>query len=160
MITIIQRVIQASVTVNNKVVGEIEHGILALVAVEKEDTEQQATRLLERVLNYRIFSDENDRMNLSLRDTGGGLLLVPQFTLAANTEKGNRPSFASAAAPEQGRQLFQFLSDRAKHSYHTIACGQFGADMKVALINDGPVTFTLRTRPTNHHPDHRHKVEL
>ena len=160
MITIIQRVIQSSVTVNHKVIGEIEHGIMALVAIEKEDTEQEATRLLERVLNYRIFSDENDRMNLSLRDTDGGLLLVPQFTLAADTEKGNRPSFTSAAPPEQAKQLFQLLSDRAKHRYHTVACGQFSADMKVSLINDGPVTFTLRTRPTNHHPDRRHKVEL
>jgi D-tyrosyl-tRNA(Tyr) deacylase len=160
MITIIQRVIQSSVTIDNKVIGEIEHGIMALVAVEKEDTEQEATRLLERVLNYRIFSDENDRMNLSLRETNGGLLLVPQFTLAADTEKGNRPSFTSAAPPEHGKQLFQFLSDRAKHCFHTVSCGQFGADMKVALINDGPVTFTLRARPTSHHPGRRHRVEL
>jgi len=160
MITIIQRVIQSSVVVNNKIIGEIEHGIMALVAVEKEDTEQQASRLLERVLNYRIFSDENDRMNLSLRDTNGGLLLVPQFTLAADTEKGNRPSFISSAPQEQGKLLFQFLTDRAKSCYHTVACGQFGANMKVSLINDGPVTFTLRTRPTSHHPNRRHTVEL
>jgi len=160
MITIIQRVIQSNVTVNHKVIGEIKQGIMALVAVEKLDTEQEATRLLERMLNYRIFSDENDRMNLSLRDTNGGLLLIPQFTLLADTEKGNRPSFTSAAAPELGQQLFQFLTDKAKEGYHTVACGEFGSDMKVSLINDGPVTFTLRARPANHHPDHRHKVEL
>ncbi len=158
MITIIQRVTQSNVTVNHKIIGEIGHGIMALVAVEKEDTEQEADRLLERVLNYRIFADDNDRMNLSLRDTHGGLLLIPQFTLAADTEKGNRPSFTSAAPPEQGRQLFQYLTEKAKNHYHSVACGEFGADMKVLLINDGPVTFTLRARPTHLH--HRHKVEL
>jgi D-tyrosyl-tRNA(Tyr) deacylase len=158
MITIIQRVTQSSVTVNHKIIGEIGHGIMALVAVEKEDTQHEADRLLERVLNYRIFADENDRMNLSLRDTHGDLLLIPQFTLAADTEKGNRPSFTSAAPPEQGKKLFQYLTEKAKSHYHTVACGEFGADMKVALINDGPVTFTLRTRPTHLH--HHYKVEL
>lgn len=159
MITIIQRVTQSSVTVNRRTIGEIGHGIMALIAVEKEDTENEADRLLERVLNYRIFADKNDRMNLSLRDTHGELLLIPQFTLAADTEKGNRPSFTSAASPEQGKELFQYFCDKAKSNYHAVACGEFGADMKVALINDGPVTFTLRTRPTNLlHP--HHKVEL
>lgn len=145
MITIIQRVTAASVTVDHQVIGKIETGIMALVAVEKDDTHKQAERLLDRILNYRIFADNNDRMNLSLRDINGGLLLVPQFTLAADTQKGNRPSFTSAAAPEQGRQLFDYLQQLAIQSYSPVQFGCFGADMQVALVNDGPVTFTLRT---------------
>jgi D-aminoacyl-tRNA deacylase len=144
MLTIIQRVTTAKVVVNNSVIGEIDKGIMALVAVEKEDTEKTAERLLERILNYRIFADENDRMNLSLRDIQGGLLLVPQFTLAANTDKGNRPSFASAATPEKGLQLFSYMQTFSTAAYANVQFGQFGADMKVSLINDGPVTFTLR----------------
>ncbi|MBK8815846.1 MAG: D-tyrosyl-tRNA(Tyr) deacylase [Methylococcaceae bacterium] len=144
MLTIIQRVTTAKVVVNNCVVGEIDKGIMALVAVEKEDTEKSAERLLERILNYRIFADENDKMNLSLRDINGGLLLVPQFTLAANTDKGNRPSFASAAAPEKGLHLFNYLQTLSTATFPNVRFGQFGADMKVSLINDGPVTFTLR----------------
>ncbi len=144
MLTIIQRVTTAKVVVNNAVIGEIDMGIMALVAVEKEDTEKTAERLLERILNYRIFADENDRMNLSLRDIKGGLLLVPQFTLAANTDKGNRPSFTSAAAPEKGLQLFSYLQIFSTAAYSNVQFGQFGADMKVSLVNDGPVTFTLR----------------
>ncbi len=143
MITIIQRVTQASVRVENKIIGEIRQGIMALVAVEKNDTHSNVERLFERMINYRIFSDENDKMNLSLRDIDGGLLLVPQFTLAANTNKGNRPSFASAAPPEFGREMFTYLQDYAMKNYHTVKLGEFGADMQVALINDGPVTFTL-----------------
>ena len=145
MISIIQRVTTAKVTVNNQNIGRIDAGILALVAVEKEDTQKDAERLLERILNYRIFADDNDRMNLSLRDINGGLLLVPQFTLAADTQKGNRPSFTSAAAPEKGRQLFEYLQHLAATSYPNVQYGQFGADMQVSLINNGPVTFTLRT---------------
>jgi D-tyrosyl-tRNA(Tyr) deacylase len=145
MITIIQRVCTASVTVDNQIIGKIDQGIMALVAIEKEDTSRQADRLLERILTYRIFADENDRMNLSLRDIRGGLLLVPQFTLAADTNKGSRPSFTSAAPPEQGRQLFAYLQQQARNAYPNVHFGQFGADMQVALINDGPVTFTLRT---------------
>jgi D-tyrosyl-tRNA(Tyr) deacylase len=148
MITIIQRVNSASVTVNQQIIGQIATGILALVAVEKDDTEQDAHRLLERMLNYRIFADENDRMNLSLRDINGGLLLVPQFTLAADTQKGNRPSFASAAPPEKGRQLFEYLQQYSKTKHSHVEFGQFGADMQVALINNGPVTFTLKTHHT------------
>jgi D-aminoacyl-tRNA deacylase len=144
MLTIIQRVTTAKVVVNNAVIGEIDKGIMALVAVEKEDTEKTAERLLERILNYRIFADKNDRMNLSLRDIQGSLLLVPQFTLAANTDKGNRPSFASAAAPEKGIELFNYLQTLSSSIYPNVQFGQFGADMKVSLINDGPVTFTLR----------------
>ncbi|MGR9114487.1 MAG: D-aminoacyl-tRNA deacylase [Gammaproteobacteria bacterium] len=145
MITIIQRVTMAKVTVNNQDIGQIERGILALVAVEKDDTEKDAERLLERILNYRIFADTEDRMNLSLKDIGGGLLLVPQFTLAADTRKGNRPSFTSAAPPEHGHRLFEYLQQTALTEYPGVQFGRFGADMQVALINDGPVTFTLRT---------------
>jgi D-tyrosyl-tRNA(Tyr) deacylase len=145
MISIIQRVTTAKVTVNNQDIGKINAGILALVAVEKADTQKDAERLLERILNYRIFADECDRMNLSLRAINGGLLLVPQFTLAADTQKGNRPSFISAAPPEQGRQLFDYLQHLATSTYHNVQFGQFGADMQVSLINNGPVTFTLRS---------------
>lgn len=144
MITIIQRVTHANVTVNQQKIGEIEQGILALVAVEKADTTAIAERLLERILNYRIFADSDDKMNLSVRDIQGGLLLVPQFTLAANTDKGNRPSFTSAAPPEFGRELFFYLQQHALKTYPSVQFGEFGADMKVALLNDGPVTFTLK----------------
>lgn len=145
MITIIQRVTSAKVTVNHQNIGRIDTGIMALVAVEKTDTPKEAERLLERILNYRIFADEQERMNLSLRDINGGLLLIPQFTLAANTQKGNRPSFVSAAPPEQGRELFSYLQQHATTIYPNVQFGEFGADMQVALINNGPVTFTLRT---------------
>ena len=145
MITIIQRVTTAKVTVNNHNIGKIDTGIMALVAVEKADTEKDAQRLLERILNYRIFADSDDRMNLSLRDINGGLLLVPQFTLAADTQKGNRPSFISAAPPEKGKELFDYLQQLAKQTYPHVEFGQFGADMQVSLVNNGPVTFTLRT---------------
>jgi len=145
MITIIQRVTSAKVTVDNQDIGKIDIGIMALVAVEKADTEKDAQRLLERMLNYRIFADSDDRMNLSLRDINGGLLLVPQFTLAADTQKGNRPSFISAAPPEKGKELFDYLQQLAKQTYPHVAFGQFGADMQVSLVNNGPVTFTLRT---------------
>ena len=144
MITIIQRVTQAKVTIEGVDIGKIDLGIMALVAVEKEDSEKQADRLLERILNYRIFADANDKMNLSLRDIKGGLLIVPQFTLAADTQKGNRPSFTSAASPEKGLELFNYFQQRAKTLYPASEFGRFGADMKVSLINDGPVTFTLR----------------
>lgn len=144
MITIIQRVTTAKVTVNNEVIGEIDTGIMALVAVEKEDTQKNAERLLERIFNYRIFADSDDRMNLSLRDINGSLLLVPQFTLAADTQKGNRPSFVSAAPPEKGKELFDYLQQLAKQTYPNVAFGRFGADMQVALVNNGPVTFTLK----------------
>lgn len=148
MITIIQRVTRAKVTVDNQDIGGIDQGILALVAVEKADTQKEAERLLERILNYRIFSDRAGRMNLSLRDIGGGLLLVPQFTLAADTRKGNRPSFTSSAPPEQGRRLFEYLQQTALATYRDVQFGRFGADMQVALVNDGPVTFTLQTTNT------------
>lgn len=146
MISIIQRVTEAKVTVSGQDVGVIRRGILALVAVEKADGKPQADRLLERILNYRIFPDADDKMNLSLRDIQGGLLIVPQFTLAADTQKGNRPSFASAAPPELGNEMFQYFQQQALSIYPYCQFGQFGADMKVMLINDGPVTFTLNCR--------------
>ena len=145
MITVIQRVTYANVVIDNEVVGQIDAGIVALVAVEKVDTQKDAERLLERILNYRIFADENDRMNLSLKSINGGLLLIPQFTLAADTQKGNRPSFISAAPPEKGLQLFSYLQSLAKETYDTVDFGRFGADMKVSLLNDGPVTFMLKS---------------
>lgn len=144
MITIIQRVTTANVSVGGEIIGRIERGIMALVAVERDDNEKSAARLLERILNYRIFPDAEGRMNLSLQDIGGGLLLVPQFTLAADTAKGNRPSFSGAADPQKGKRLFEFLTTQAKKAYSEVACGRFGADMQVFLINDGPVTFTLK----------------
>lgn len=143
MIGLIQRVTQASVEVDGVIVGAIEQGLMVLVGVQKHDGASQAQRLLERLLGYRVFADEAGKMNLSLRDINGGLLLVPQFTLAADTKKGMRPSFSSAAPPQEGKQLFEQLVSRAGEIYQPVASGQFGADMKVALVNDGPVTFWL-----------------
>jgi D-aminoacyl-tRNA deacylase len=147
VIALIQRVTGASVRVDGETVGEIGPGLLALVAVEAADTPAAADRTLERLLGYRVFPDAEGRMNLSLRDTGGGLLLVPQFTLAADTRKGMRPSFSSAASPELGQALFQRLLEAARAAHPHVAAGRFGADMQVALVNDGPVTFWLQTRP-------------
>lgn len=144
MITVIQRVSEAKVTVDGIDIGVIGKGIMALVAVERQDTHAQADRLLERILNYRIFPDAEGKMNLSLRDIQGGLLIVPQFTLAADTQKGNRPSFTTAASPELGRALFEYVKKQAASSYPGVQFGQFGADMQVSLVNDGPVTFSLR----------------
>lgn len=144
MISVIQRVSTASVSVDDAVIGAIGTGIMALVAVEKGDSAKEADRLLERILNYRIFPDENARMNLSLRAIGGGLLLIPQFTLAADTRSGNRPSFTASAQPEVGRELFAYLQTGADRVYPGTQYGRFGADMQVALVNEGPVTFTLR----------------
>ena len=146
MISIIQRVTTASVTVNQICIAEIGTGIMALLAVEPADTPKQADRLLERILNYRIFADDADKMNLSLRDIQGELLIVPQFTLAANTDSGNRPSFTSAAPPELGVTLFNYARERAISVYPKVQFGEFGADMQVALINNGPVTFRLSSR--------------
>ncbi|WP_428354351.1 D-aminoacyl-tRNA deacylase [Methyloprofundus sp.] len=144
MITIIQRVTQAQVSIENQLVGKIETGILALVAIEKADSEKSAQRLFERVMNYRIFPDSEQRMNLSLQSIQGGLLLVPQFTLAADTNSGNRPSFTPAATREKGEQLFNYLVSYALEHYPETQIGQFGANMQVSLTNDGPVTFTLK----------------
>jgi D-tyrosyl-tRNA(Tyr) deacylase len=147
MIALIQRVSEAAVIVNGNIVGEISGGILALIGVERGDTENQAGRLLERLLAYRIFPDENDRMNLNLLQAGGQLLLVPQFTLAADTNSGNRPSFTPAAAPAEGQQLFNRFVELARSGLEDVQTGIFGADMKVQLINDGPVTFWLQVPP-------------
>ena len=143
MIALIQRVTEARVVVAGEVVGAISRGLLAFVAVEPGDTEARADRLLERVLGYRVFPDAEGRMNLSVADVGGGLLLVSQFTLAADTRKGMRPSFSSAAASGEGRRLFDHLAERARAAHPAVATGRFGADMQVALVNDGPVTFWL-----------------
>ena len=148
MIALIQRVSEASVVVNGKVTGAISAGILALVGVERGDSEKQADRLLERLLAYRIFPDEAGRMNLDLRQAGGGLLLVPQFTLAADTNRGNRPSFTPAAPPTEGERLFTYFAERAREAATDVQTGNFGADMKVSLLNDGPVTFWLQVPPT------------
>lgn len=147
MIALLQRVAEASVIVNGKIVGEIPTGILALVGVERGDTEKQADRLLERVLAYRIFPDDEGRMNLNLRQAAGHLLLVPQFTLAADTGRGNRPSFTPAAPPAEGERLFRHFVSLAEDSLGQVQTGQFGADMKVSLVNDGPVTFWLQVPP-------------
>ena len=147
MIALIQRVTHAEVAVDGEVVGRIGHGLLALIGVERGDGEKQAERLLERLLDYRVFADADRRMNLSVRDVHGGLLLVPQFTLAADTRKGTRASFTPAAAPELGRALFEYLLELAETQHPLVASGCFGADMQVTLTNDGPVTFWLTAPP-------------
>jgi len=152
MIALIQRVSEAAVEVNGDRVGRIARGILALIGVERGDAEQQADRLLERLLAYRIFPDEQGRMNHDLRQSGGGLLLVPQFTLAANTRKGNRPSFTSAAEPAEGERLFNYLAACAAEQFDPVTTGRFGAHMSVSLVNDGPVTFWLQVPPTHAAP--------
>jgi D-aminoacyl-tRNA deacylase len=147
MIALIQRVSQASVWVEAQVVGAIGAGLLALVCAERDDSERQADTLLEKMLDYRVFADAAGRMNLGLRAVKGGLLLVPQFTLAADTSSGLRPSFSPAAAPERGRALYDYLVARAQTLYTPVAQGRFGAAMQVALVNEGPVTFWLQVRP-------------
>jgi D-tyrosyl-tRNA(Tyr) deacylase len=146
MIALIQRVSEARVVVNEKTIGEIQQGVLAFIGVEKDDTDAEAIRLLDKILTYRIFADSEDKMNLSVQDIKGGLLLVPQFTLAADTRKGCRPSFSSAAPPALGEQLFDNMVKQAKNKFQNIETGQFGADMKVSLLNDGPVTFWLQVK--------------
>lgn len=143
MKALIQRVTTASVTVEGQVIGAIDHGLMALIGVEKGDSEANADKLLHKLLNYRVFSDEAGKMNHNLQQAQGGLLLVSQFTLAADTRKGLRPGFSSAAPPEEGERLFDYLVARAQQAGPTVATGQFGADMQVALVNDGPVTFML-----------------
>jgi D-tyrosyl-tRNA(Tyr) deacylase len=143
MIALIQRVARAEVVVGGTSVGRIERGILAFIAVRKGDNEAAADRLLERMVGYRIFADAAGRMNLSLKDVGGELLLVPQFTLAADTRAGMRAGFSTAAAPDEGRRLFDHLVAAARASLPRVATGEFGAHMQVSLVNDGPVTFWL-----------------
>jgi D-tyrosyl-tRNA(Tyr) deacylase len=149
LIALIQRVSKAAVVVRDETVGHIGPGILALIGVERHDDAALAERLLTRVLTYRIFADAAGRMNLSLADTAGGLLLVPQFTLAADTHKGTRPGFSTAAAPEAARALFGELLTLARVRHPHVAAGEFGAHMEVSLVNDGPVTFWLRTAPND-----------
>jgi D-tyrosyl-tRNA(Tyr) deacylase len=146
MLTVIQRVSNANVVVNNIVIGEIQKGIVALIGIEKGDTEIQAQQLVDKILAYRIFADDNDKMNLSLCDVNGGLLLIPQFTLAADTQKGTRPSFTSSAPPDIAKPSFEYVVHYAKQVHHTVSCGKFAADMDVTLCNNGPITFTLKTK--------------
>ncbi len=143
MKTVIQRVTSSSVTVDNAIVGEIGQGILVLLGVEKGDTEQQADWLAEKISNLRIFEDQDGKMNLSVQDLGGSLLVVSQFTLAGNCDKGRRPSFDSAAAPDEGRRLYEYFVEAVRRLGVSVATGIFQADMQVALVNDGPVTFVL-----------------
>lgn len=143
MIGLVQRVAWAKVVVNEQLIGHINQGILVLIGMEKKDQTEQADKLLHRILNYRIFADDEDKMNLSVMDIQGGVLLVPQFTLAADTKKGMRPSFSSAMPPAEAQTLFNYLLEQCRHKSPHTAAGQFGADMKVSLLNDGPVTFSL-----------------
>jgi len=145
MIGLIQRVTRADVRVDGNVIGAIERGILAFIGVRRGDQPEAVHRLLERLLTYRVFPDAQGRMNLSLRDVAGGLLLVPQFTLAADTQKGTRAGFSAAAAPDEARRLFAYLLEQAQAAHVPVAAGIFGADMQVSLVNDGPVTFWLET---------------
>lgn len=152
MIGLLQRVREAKVSVEEtggrREVGAIGPGLLVFLGVERGDDTAVAARLLERLLTYRVFGDADGRMNLSLREVGGGLLLVSQFTLAADTRKGARPSFSSAAPPDEGRRLYEAFVAKARAAHPHVATGEFGADMHVALVNDGPVTFWLRVAPT------------
>ena len=147
MIGLLQRVSEAAVRVDGETVGAIGPGLMVLVCAEKGDTEREAETLLAKLLTYRVFSDEAGKMNRSVTDTEGGLLLVPQFTLAADTKSGTRPSFSPAAAPEDGRRLFEHVVRQARARHGIVETGRFGADMKVSLTNDGPVTFWLQVDP-------------
>ena len=144
MIVVLQRVTQAHVTIEDKTVGQIGKGLMVLVCAERGDTDEKARLLAQRLLRYRVFEDENGKMNLSVMDVKGGLLLVSQFTLAADTTRGNRPSFTPAAPPDEGKRLFDIFVQEAEKSGLTVQTGKFGAYMRVSLVNDGPVTFTLR----------------
>ncbi|KQO38512.1 D-tyrosyl-tRNA(Tyr) deacylase [Acidovorax sp. Leaf84] len=148
MISVLQRVREARVDVEGCTVGAIGAGLLVLVCAERGDTEAEADKLLAKILKLRIFSDAAGKMNQSVQDTGGGLLLVSQFTLAADTTGGNRPSFTQAAAPDEGRRLYDYVVARARAAHPQVATGQFAADMQVHLVNDGPVTIPLRIAPT------------
>lgn len=145
MKALIQRVNRANVDVDGQCVGAIEHGLLALVGVEKGDSDADADKLLHKLLHYRVFSDPEGKMNQNVQQVEGGLLLVSQFTLAADTHKGLRPSFSSAAPPAEGERLFNYLVTRAQAAWQHVATGEFGANMQVSLVNDGPVTFLLES---------------
>jgi D-tyrosyl-tRNA(Tyr) deacylase len=147
MIGLLQRVSSAMVVVDGATIGAIDGGLMVLVCAEKGDTEREADQLLAKLLSYRVFSDEAGKMNRSVTDVAGGLLLVPQFTLAADTNSGTRPSFSPAAAPADGQRLFEYFVRQARAKHAVVETGQFGADMKVSLTNDGPVTFWLQVGP-------------
>jgi len=147
MIALLQRVSSASVVVAGARIGAIDAGLMVLVCAERNDTEKEADALLAKLLGYRVFADEAGKMNRSVADVAGGLLLVPQFTLAADTKSGTRPSFTPAAAPADGKRLFDYFVAQARLRHPVVQTGQFGADMKVSLTNDGPVTFWLQTNP-------------
>ena len=144
MWAMLQRVQQASVTVDDQTIGAIRHGLLILLCAERGDTDALADKMLAKILKLRIFSDEAGKMNRSVQDVGGGLLIVSQFTLAADVSSGNRPSFTSAAPPDEGRRLYELFVEKARAAHPIVQTGQFAADMKVALINDGPVTIPIR----------------
>ena len=144
MIVVLQRVTQAHVTIEDKTVGQIGKGLMVLVCAERGDTDEKARLLAQRLLRYRVFEDENGKMNLSVTDVKGGLLLISQFTLAADTTRGNRPSFTPTAPPDEGKRLFDIFVQETEKSGLTVQTGQFGAYMRVSLVNDGPVTLTLR----------------
>lgn len=147
MIGLLQRVSEASVTVDGECVGKIGPGLMVLVCAERGDTRKEADALLAKLLSYRVFYDGDGKMNLNVAQVAGGLLLVPQFTLAADTRSGTRPSFTPAAPPQQARELFDYTVERARAAHPVVDTGRFGADMKVALVNDGPVTFWLQVAP-------------
>ena len=143
MIALLQRVSSASVVVDNNIIAKTGVGMLLFLAVQKHDTETTTVQMQKRILGYRMFADENDKMNMSICDLEGDILVVPQFTLAANTKKGLRPNFSAAASPEHGQQLFDYFLDKLKAEYARVSSGKFAADMQVHLVNDGPVTFWL-----------------
>ncbi|MBB3179757.1 D-aminoacyl-tRNA deacylase [Variovorax sp. Sphag1AA] len=147
MKAILQRVGSARVDIDGRTVGAIDSGLLVLLCAERGDTDAQADRMLAKILKLRIFSDDAGKMNLSLQDVGGGLLVVSQFTLAADASAGNRPSFTQAAAPDEGRRLYEYFVSKARAAHPVVATGEFGADMKVHLVNDGPVTIPLQMTP-------------
>lgn len=149
MIALIQRTSRASVTVAGGIIGAIDAGLVVLLCAERGDTEKEADALLKKVLAYRVFSDEQGKMNRSVRDIAGGVLIVPQFTLSADTRSGTRPSFTPAAAPAVAQQLFDYFVVQARQQHGVVETGKFGADMQVALINDGPVTFWLDIKPAD-----------
>lgn len=145
MLALIQRVTSAKVEIKNQVAGEIGPGLLVFLGIEKEDTREHAEKLLQKILAYRVFSDDEDKMNLSVSDIQGGLLLVSQFTLAADTQRGLRPGFSSAKPPQEAKELYDYFAEQAVSQHHQVETGEFSADMQVSLINDGPVTFMLKS---------------
>jgi len=149
MIALLQRVLEAKVVVEGSTVGAIGAGLMVLLCAERNDTEKEADALLAKLLSYRVFADDAGKMNRSVADTQGGLLLVPQFTLAADTQSGTRPSFTPAAAPAEGKRLFDYFVDKARAKHAVVETGEFGAHMQVSLTNDGPVTFWLQIKPQN-----------